>query len=149
MVPLFTERAARRRARQAVWGLLGIEAANALEAVYKTRADGSWPIGWRRTWASTWRDSREHVLLSPPRNELLRPVAAAFSRIDELENAVNAGRDNQDLSQSDQLFLWDMQNLLEPACEALEYQPNVKRPEDPTAEALASWEKQAPGEPDP
>jgi hypothetical protein len=148
LVPLVSERAARRRARKAVWRLLGIEASNALDAVYKTRGDGSWPIGWQRTWSSTWRDSREHLLLSPPRHGLA-PVAAAFSRIDELENAVNAGRERQDLSPSDQLFLWRMQGLLEQACEALEYEATVCRPDNPTEEALASWEKQSPGEPDP
>jgi hypothetical protein len=142
LLPLYTQRAARKRASEAAWRLLRIEAGNARDAVYEIREKGDWPVGWRRTWSSAWRDSREHLLVSPPRNDGLTPVAAALARIDELENAVNTGRDEGErkLSDSDQDFLWRMQLLLEPACEALGYRSEYDekaRPGDPAEDRLS------------
>jgi hypothetical protein len=130
-----------RRAARAAWLLLRIEVGNALDAVYEIRRSGRWPIGWHRTWSAAWRDSRDKVLGSPPSDEDLRVVASACARIDELENGVNTGRapDQRDLGPEDQVFLWRMQQELEPACEALGYRSSEERPRDPTPEEIEAW----------
>jgi hypothetical protein len=119
------EKDRRARAAGAAWQLLRIELGNALDSVYEIRSRGEWPIGWHRTWAATWHGCRDVLLQAPPQERLLRPVATACARIDQLENAVNTGRPSTclRLTDSDRRFLEEMQQLLEPACKALGYQP--------------------------
>jgi hypothetical protein len=141
--------AERRRgqlASDAAWRLLQIEVGNARDAVHEIRGTGHWPIGWNRTWSAAWRDTRDKLLRSPPANEdALRRVATACARIDQLEGAVNTRRSQRErrLTAEDQIFLWRMQQLLDPACKALECQPGEKPPNAPAAEELAAWENEA------
>ena len=143
-----THRAERRRARlasDAAWRLLRIEVGNARDAVYEIRGTGRWPIGWNRTWSAAWRDSRDKLLSSPPANDdAVRLVATACARIDQLEGAVNTGRSPRErwLTAEDQIFLWHMQQMLDPACRALACQPGEEQPNAPTADELAAWDNE-------
>jgi hypothetical protein len=141
------ERGRAERASKAAWTLLGIEIGNAHDAVYEIRRTRQWPIGWHRTWSTAWRDCRETLLLQPPEDDRLRPVAFAIARIDELENGVNTQRseEERDLSGEDQLFLWRMQGVLESACEALDYRSKEARPEDPTTDEIEEWQRESGG----
>ncbi len=136
------ERERRKSAADAAWALLKIEVGNARDAVYEIRVDRKWPIGWNRTWSAAWRDCRDPLLMSPPAE--ITPVAKACARIDELEKGVNTprGDDERELTGKDEVFLWRMQQLLEPACVALDSPfEAAKRPEDPSQARLAEWQE--------
>jgi len=121
-----------KKAAKAAQTLIAIELRNALEAVYVVRRDEAWPIGWSRTWTESWGAAREKLLARPPSEDTTRAVASAASRLDQLQNAVNKGRDDRKLNAEDKIFLWDMQQLLEDACAALNQTRPEGRPEDPT-----------------
>jgi hypothetical protein len=143
-----TQRAERRRARlasDAAWRLLRIEVGNARDAVYEIREAERWPIGWNRTWSAAWRDARDKLLSSPPADdEAVQLVATACARIDQLEGGVNTRRSERErrLRAEDRIFLWRMQQLLEPACEALQCQSGQTRPTDPTGQELEAWDEE-------
>jgi hypothetical protein len=138
------ERHARIEQRQAearaAWRVLELELANALDTVYDTRVKGEWPIGCNRNWQAVWQDSRAAVTHDPDGRDL-GPVAAACARLDELQSAVNAGRSEEErkLKASDQVFLDEMQELLE----ELELAPNRMRAERVSPSELEKFKRVA------
>jgi len=138
------ERRARSEQREAeanaAWRVLDLELANALDTVYDTRGKGEWPIGCNRNWQAVWQDSRAAVTHDPGARDLA-PVAAACARLDELQSAVNAGRtpEERELTASDQVFLDEMQELLE----ELELAPHRRRVERMPAPELERLKRRA------
>jgi hypothetical protein len=132
-----------RRAANAALMLLAIELANALDAVYRVRRTSLWPIGWSRDWTGSWQAARDRLLARPPHHDTVERIAAAAAQLDQLQNAVNALRPEDDAARTtgpkDNLFLWDMQRLLEPACESIAARPKEERPADPTDAELEQW----------
>lgn len=139
---IIARREREQEASEAAQLLLKFELGNARDSVYDVRKKGKWPIGWRRTWSLAWHEFRQQLLLAPPAEEVLSAIAAAFARIDQLEKGVNTDRDKLELGPGDQLFLWEMQQLLEPACKILKYEESKDRPRNPTKSELDKWKKE-------
>jgi hypothetical protein len=141
------ERHRERSQAAAAKRLLAIELHNALEATWEIRFDGHWPHGWAREWTNAWQSLRGSLLLRPPSRESLTHIGRACTRLDQLQHAVNdRSLAGCALTGPNELFLWEMENLLQSACAALSipYTGDYKkRPRDPTSTQLQKWEREA------
>lgn len=147
-VTLIVERQRQKKQGRAAWQLLRNELGSARDTVYEVRKGGDWPIGSSKTWTKSWEEAQQGLLLSPPKDatdEAVSKVWRAGTELDRLENAINAGRpeDERPLLGRDQIFLWELQDkVLDPACDVLGAKSNVQEPpRPPTEEELACWNK--------
>jgi hypothetical protein len=107
---------------------------DALGAVRRAHAAETWPEGTNKDWLGTWRDYRP-VLARRLSADDFDAASAAYARMDELQSGLNTGRSDQDRSMkpidgeddevstrktNDVEFLDQMQELLDPAVEAVE-----------------------------
>lgn len=154
VVTVYGQRAdERRRSRAAHEGglaVLAVEARDALALVYSIRDKDAWPIACRRTWTETWLAVRSAILARPTDAAVLKPVATAFTSLDELQNAVNTFRDDRQLKPTDRYFLVEKQIALTAAMTALKTAlPATDLPEKPArlsreapADVLKAYEKE-------
>jgi hypothetical protein len=129
-----------RNRAETAWSLLQADAAAALSAVWERRRRGTWPIAWTKDWSGVWRDSRGAIARHPRFGDRFQVLASAFGRMDQLESAVNTPRRDRSLSARDKQFLWQIQGLLERACEAMKCIDRVEgeRPPDEPTQGPAS-----------
>jgi hypothetical protein len=119
----------RKEARVGAFAVLGAEAWDALDLVYKVRAKDTWPIACNRSWTETWRSVRGAILTNPAESDVMDKVTQAFTSIDELQHAVNEPDGGRSLEPRDRMFLLDKQQLLENALRELKKPPPDKPPE--------------------
>ena len=90
---------------------------DALGAIDRALQDG-WPLGNRSDWVQPWRDRRASLARGLP-TDSYDTVARAYGRMHQLENALNAGRDDRTITSPDKTFLSDMNEVIEPAVAVL------------------------------
>jgi hypothetical protein len=127
------------------WLLLREDADSALRAVSEREQKGKWPIGWNRDWSSVWRSERGVLARRVAFPRRFRCVAEAFERMDELESAVNTGREDRSLSDKDREFLASISVAIRRAQEALagdleapDFSPSWARAPDGPSDASGS-----------
>ena len=124
LTPWMNRRADERRdfesAREA-WLLLREDARDALEVADERLKKDRWPIVSHQDWSSVWRASRG-TLVRHVDARSFRSVAAAFTRMDRFESAVNTPREpnQRSLNDLDREFLADMSALLTSALDTLD-----------------------------